>query len=57
MQKRTCPMCGRDWYSADTAGTWKCECGAEIKPERKTRKDKDAAECVEQSFALEVKKN
>ncbi|MFZ5898107.1 MAG: hypothetical protein ACOYU7_02815 [Bacillota bacterium] len=49
MQKRTCPVCGRGWYSADTAGTWKCECGAEIGPAGAARKDENAAERVERS--------
>lgn len=34
MQRRICPVCGKDWYSADSSGTWVCqECGAEILPE------------------------
>ena len=31
-EKRNCPVCGKDWYSADTVGVWKCECGAKIPP-------------------------
>lgn len=29
-EKRTCPICSRDWYSADTAGVWRCTCGAPL---------------------------
>lgn len=33
MQRRICPGCGREWYSADEDGVWSClECGAEIPP-------------------------
>jgi len=34
MVKRTCPICGLDWYSANSSGTWICpECQGEIGPE------------------------
>lgn len=29
-EKRNCPVCGKDWYSADTAGIWRCSCGAPL---------------------------
>jgi ribosomal protein L37AE/L43A len=35
MTKRTCPKCGKSWYSADDLSVWICEnCGAEIGPDR-----------------------
>ncbi len=31
MVKRVCPVCGAEWWSADSAETWICEkCGAEM---------------------------
>jgi len=33
MVKRICPHCGAEWWSADSAGVWICECGAEMGPE------------------------
>ena len=31
MEKRTCPNCGKDWYSADAESDWVCEhCGTLI---------------------------
>jgi len=36
-EKRTCPKCGVDWYSADTVGVWRCECGAKIPPPKKLK--------------------
>ncbi len=42
MTKRTCPKCSTNWYSADTATTWKCtKCGAKIKPEGENNGHKD----------------
>lgn len=34
-EKRTCPRCGADWYSADSGGVWICECGVVLPPEKK----------------------
>ncbi len=25
MEKRTCPKCGTDWYSAETTRDWTCD--------------------------------
>jgi ribosomal protein S27AE len=36
-EKRTCPSCGRTWWSADSANDWVCECGATIPKESEVK--------------------
>ncbi|QNB45867.1 hypothetical protein BR63_05775 [Thermanaerosceptrum fracticalcis] len=41
MDKRTCPNCGKVWFSADTVNHWECDkCGALIPAPQKRRQFK-----------------
>lgn len=42
MIKRTCPKCGRAWYSEDSSQAWKCEsCGTDLGPDLNCHADEN----------------